>query len=86
MSQVTPQPTEYTTAFLKEAVVYKSVCMFCKDYPCLKNDGNDTVSMVKCEKCNMWLHCHCIGMSSDKFSNDVRFYCCQPVHPDNDQM
>ena len=63
--------------------------MFCKDYPCMKNDGNDTVSMVRYEKCKMWLHCHYIGIiSSEKFSNDASirpnkedYWCMSEVHP-----
>ena len=59
MSQITPEPTELTAALIYEVVLSKSVCMFCKDYRCMKmkNDGNDTVSMVKCDKCkNVYLH------------------------------
>ena len=85
ISHDTCQPEEQTKPSVKEVVAYKSVCMFCKDYPCLKSD-NDSQSMVRCDKCNTWLHCHCVGISSEKVSNSGKFYCCEPVRPEDDLM
>ena len=80
------QSAEDNTAFLKESVKYQSVCKFCKDHPCLAvaDSQSDSESLVKCDRCHAWLHCHCVGISSKKFSAKTKFYCCREVRPEDD--
>ena len=79
------QSAEDNKAFIKESIKYQSVCKFCKDHPTITDFMSDSESMmVKCDRCHAWLHCHCVGISSKKFSAKNNFYCCRGVHPEDD--
>ena len=79
------QSAEDNKAFIKESTKYQSVCKFCKDHPTITDFMSDSESMmVKCDRCHAWLHCHCVGISSKKFSAKNNFYCCRGVHPEDD--
>ena len=78
-------PSEQGTRFVKDLVKCKATCLFCRDYPGVVEDIKSSSGTLMCGKCKITLHCPCIGISLEHFTNeDMKFYCCQDVHPKDD--
>ena len=76
---------EEGTGFVKDLVMCKSTCLFCRDYPGVVEDIISSSSTVMCDMCKILLHSPCIGLSSDHFTSEsAKFYCCQDIHPSDD--
>ena len=76
------------TRFVKDLVMCKSACLFCRNYPGVVEDIISSSSTITCDKCEISEDIAALPLHRYIFrplhNESAKFYCCQDLHPSDD--